>query len=60
MVALRVVALALALSMAVCAVAWLATGDRRWLRRALRLLTFGVAIGLAFFGVLALERVGVL
>jgi hypothetical protein len=42
----------------VCAAAFVLSGDRKYLRWALRLLQVGVAAGLVFFAVLILERIG--
>jgi hypothetical protein len=54
---LRIVALLIGLGVVGCALAWIVTRERRWLDRALRLLTIGVITGLLFFGVLLLERI---
>lgn len=57
MLFLRIVAILIGLGAAVCAAAWVFTGDRAWLGRSFLLLKVGVAVGLVFFGVLLLERV---
>jgi hypothetical protein len=49
---LRIVAVLFGLGIAGCALAWMFTRERRWLDRALRLLTIAVIAGLVFFGVL--------
>jgi hypothetical protein len=54
---LRTIAVLLGLSVAVCAAAWVLTGNRVWLGRSLRLVQVGVIVGLVFFGVLLLERI---
>ncbi len=56
MVLLRALAILLGLGVAVSAVAWMVTGDRRWLGRSLTLLRVAVVLGLVFFGVLLFER----
>ena len=57
MLLLRAIAMLLGLGIAVSAAAWVATGNRRWLDLALRLLKVGVVVGLVFFGILLLERI---
>lgn len=57
MLLLRTVAILLGLGVAVSAALWIATGDRRWLGRSLKLVRIGVVVGLVFFGVLLLERI---
>jgi hypothetical protein len=55
---LRTIAILDAALIAVCAAAFVLSGDRKYLRWALRLLQVGVAAGLLFFAVLILERIG--
>lgn len=57
MLLLRTIAILLALAIAVSAVLWLLTGQRKWFDWSVRLLKVGVVVGLLFFGVLALERI---
>ena len=58
MLLLRTIAILDAALIAVCAAAFVLSGDRKYLRWALRLLQLGVAAGLVFFAVLILERIG--
>lgn len=58
MLLLRTIAILDAALIAVCAAAFVLSGDRKYLRWALRLLQVGVAAGLVFFAVLILERIG--
>ncbi len=58
MLLLRTIAILDAALIAVCAAAFVLSGDRKYLRWALRLLQVGVAAGLMFFAVLILERIG--
>jgi hypothetical protein len=53
---LRVVALLGLGSVGFCALAWLFTRDRAWLRRGLLALKVSVAVAVVFFGVVILER----
>ena len=57
MLLLRAVAILDAALIALCAAAFVLSGDRKYLRWALRLLQVGVATGLVFFAVLILERI---
>ena len=57
MLLLRAVAILDAALIALCAAAFVLSGDRKYLRWALRLLQVGVAAGLVFFAVLILERI---
>lgn len=60
MLILRALGLVAALAVLVGVALWLATGNRRYLRFALRLLAWGVAAALLLFGLLMLERLIVL
>jgi hypothetical protein len=53
---LRIVALIGFGSVGLCALAWLFTRDRVWLRRGLLALKVSVALAVVFFGVVILER----
>lgn len=57
MLLIRTVAILLAIMIAVSAVLWLLTGQRKWFDWSVRLLKAGVVVGLLFFGILALERI---
>ena len=54
--ALRIVALLGLGAVGFCALAWLLTRDRVWLRRALLALKISVAVAIVFFGVVIVER----
>jgi len=56
MLLLRTIAILMAIAIAVSAVLWLLTGQRRWFDWSVRLLKAAVVVGLLFFGVLAIER----
>lgn len=56
MIFLRVLVLALLTGVAVCALTWVITRERRWLRLAWRLLIGGLFAALIFFAVLFVER----
>lgn len=53
----RIVAALLIFAVAVCVSAYLLTGQRRYLRWAGLIVRVLVGLGIAFFGVLILERV---
>ncbi len=57
MLLVRTLAVLLAIAIAVSAVLWLLTGQRKWFDWSVRLLKAGVVVGLLFFGILALERI---
>ena len=54
---LRAVAILLGLGVVVSAAMWVVTRERKWWDRAILALKVGVAVGLVFFGVLAIERI---
>lgn len=56
MIFLRVLVVALLTGVAVCALAWVFTRERRYLRLAWRLLVGGLFAALVFFAVLFVER----
>lgn len=57
MLALRVIALLVVLTVGASVVTFLVTRDRRWLRFAFQAFKYGVVIALMIVGLLALERV---
>lgn len=57
MLLLRALAILDAALIVACAAAYALTSDRKYLGWAVRLLRLGVAVGLAFFAVLILERI---
>ena len=59
MIVLRVLVVVLLAAVAYCALGYLFTRDRRFLRLALRVLAVGAVASLIFFGVLILERLTV-
>jgi hypothetical protein len=56
MILARWIVLMLAAAAAVCFAAYVATSDKSWLRRGLRIVKLTVVAGLLFFAVLILER----
>jgi len=56
MVALRILALVGFGAVALCALAWLLTRDRVWLRRGLLALKLTVGLAIVFFGIVIVER----
>jgi hypothetical protein len=58
MIAFRVLLFSACAGLALCALAYLFTQDRRWLRRAGWLAVASAVLGLAFFGGLFLARLG--
>lgn len=56
MVLFRIIAALLIFAIAGCVGLWLLTGDRKYLGWALRIIKILIALGLAFFGILLLER----
>ena len=57
MLLLRTLAILDAALIALCAAGYILSGERKYLGWALKLLRLGVAMGLAFFAVLILERI---
>jgi hypothetical protein len=57
MLALRVIALLVVLTVGASVVTFLVTRDRRWLRFAFQVFKYGVFIALMIVGLMALERV---
>jgi len=57
MLALRVIALLVLLTVGASVVTFLVTRDRRWLRFAFQAFKYGVVVALMIVGLLALERV---
>lgn len=57
MLALRVIALLVLLTVGASVVTFLVTRDRRWLRFAFQVFKYGVVVALMIVGLLALERV---
>lgn len=57
MLLFRTLAILDAVLIALCAAGYILSGERRYLGWALKLLRVGVAVGLAFFAVLILERI---
>lgn len=53
---LRLVALLGLGATGMCAIAWLLTRDRAWLRRALLALKISIGLAIVFFGVVIVER----
>lgn len=56
MIILRIAALLALGAVAWCTVAWMRTGDRAWLRRAMRILVASLGGALLFFAVLTWDR----
>lgn len=56
MLVLRIVALLAVIGIAVSALAWILTGDRRYLRVSWRIFQVGLALSLVFLGLLFFER----
>ncbi|UCE32384.1 MAG: hypothetical protein JSW68_05615 [Burkholderiales bacterium] len=56
MVLLRAIGIVLLVAVAVCALLFLLSGDRRYLRWAGNLLKILAVLGLIFFGVLLVDR----
>lgn len=56
MIALRIVALLGFGAVGLCALAWLVTRDRAWLRRGLLALKLSVGLAIVFFAVVIVER----
>jgi hypothetical protein len=56
MLALRVIALLVVLTVGASVVTFLVTRDRRWLRFAFQVFKYGVVIALMIVGLMALER----
>jgi hypothetical protein len=57
---LRIVALLAAIAVGVCALAWVFTGNRKYLRVAWRVFQFALAAALLFLSLLFFERLVVM
>lgn len=60
MLVLRIVALLAVIAVGVCALAWVFTGDRKYLRAAWRVFQFALAASLLFLALLFFERLAVM
>ena len=60
MLVLRIVALLAVIAVGVCALAWVFTGNRKYLRVAWRVFQFALAAILIFLAVLFFERLAVM
>ena len=56
MIVLRGLLIGAAVAVVICVAGYLLSGDRRWLRRALRSLGFSALAALLFFAILIVER----
>ena len=56
-VVVRILAIAVVIALGTTLLAWLFTGDRRWLRIAWAIFRYAVFLALLFLAVLFLERV---
>lgn len=56
MLVLRIVALLAVIAIGISVLAWLASGNRRYLRAAWRIFVIVLALSLAFLGLLFFER----
>jgi hypothetical protein len=57
---LRIVALIAAIAVGVSALAWVVTGNRKYLRAAWRIFQFALAAALLFLAILFFERLAVM
>ena len=60
MLVLRIVALIAAIAVGVSALAWVVTGNRKYLRAAWRTFQFALALALLFLAILFFERLAVM
>ena len=60
MLVLRIVALLAVIAVGVCALAWVFTGNRKYLRVAWRVFQFALAAILIFLAVLFFERLAIM
>lgn len=60
MLVLRIVALLAVVAVGVCALAWVFTGERKYLRVAWRVFQFALAASLLFLALLFFERLAVM